>query len=397
LFPEALLDLELGPTGSLFPRYLTPRDHLWVEHALDELDACAGLRASEALSRLRPPGLGERPRAWRALVRLLLRIAGLEVQTCLPPRRLRATLFELAATAATPADRDEVIARAARAIGLSPQALMRDLYADLPAERRLRACPGPPSATELIERYNLALAQGVLLRCETLRVRLEAQVRAVVRLARLQRLLCVARRNPLGHGTVLHLSGPLSLFHHTTKYGRAMAAWLPVLGRSPRWELEACCRIQGERRTWRASYRDPIATTRAPPRRFDSEVEERFFRDLRRLTDRWQVLREADAVQIGGHILCPDFTLVDRQRQLRVDVEIVGFWTPEYVARKLALLRQLPADRRWVLCVDRELAAAFEAAPPLGPIFPFQRRIPAAELLAFVEQSLGEQTASDGV
>jgi uncharacterized protein len=394
LFPEELLDLELEPAGWLRPRYLTERDHLWVEHALDELSACAGLTTSEALGRLRPPGLGERPRAWRALVRLLLGIAGVEVQAGLPPRQLRATLFELAADAVTPAARDEVIARAARELGLSPQALMRDLYADLPAERRLRSCPRPPSATELIERYNLALAQGVLLHSETLRVRLEANVRAVVRFARLQRLLCIARRDPLGAGSVLHLSGPLSLFHHTTKYGRAMASWLPVLGRSPRWELEACCHIRGERRTWRASYRDPIATTHAPPRRFDSELEERFFRDLRRQTDRWQVLREADAVQIGGHILCPDFTLVDEHRRLRVDVEIVGFWTPEYVSRKLSLLRQLPADRRWVLCVDRELAAAFEAEPPLGPLFVFRRRIPAAELLAFVERERGGDHAA---
>ncbi len=47
----------------------------------------------------------------------------------------------------------------------------------------------------------------------------------------------------------------------------------------------------------------------------------------------WQLLREVTPVDVGGALFLPDFTLrhADGREAL---VEIVGFWTPEYLAEK---------------------------------------------------------------
>ena len=215
------------------------------------------------------------------------------------------------------------------------------------------------------------------MRAETLRVCVEQSVRAVLRHARLQRLLCSVEAAP--EGAVLHLSGPLSLFRFTTKYGRAMAAWLPVLTRTPGWALRAECVLNDRRVRWRADWRDPIGTHHVPLRRFDSGVEERLFRDLGRIAPEWEILREADPVQVGASIVCPDFTL--RRGAVRVPVEVVGYWTPEYLRRKLATLRALPTP--WVVCVDAGLGVSAEQLPP-GDILVFRRRVDAAELMRVV-------------
>jgi predicted nuclease of restriction endonuclease-like RecB superfamily len=198
-------------------------------------------------------------------------------------------------------------------------------------------------------------------------------------------LLCLVEATSSGSAR-LNLSGPLSLFHHTIKYGRAMAAWLPVVIRAPRWSLTATCRFRGERTRWRADYRDPLGTTHAPLRRFDSKLEERLFRDIRRLDQGWQVLREADPVQLGRRIVCPDFTLVDRKRGLRVPVEIVGYWTPRYLQAKLQTFEALPPSARWLVCVDSSLVATEAKTIAAGDgVFRFERRIDAARFLDHVE------------
>lgn len=383
MFSERLLDIAVVG-DEIRPRYLGPRDELWVERALDLATACVGRPAAEVERRFSErPNLGERRRAWQALTKLLLRHHGFAIEAAYPPRELRARVFARAASSGDPAP--AVLAAVGAELGLTPEAVARALYADIPPERVLCASEKTVSPRELTQRYNLALAQGLLLRAESLAIHVESRVKAVLRFARLQRLLCAVRSTDHG-GAKLVLSGPLSLFRHTMKYGRAMAAWLPVLGRAPRWRAQALCVLRGQRLRWRASYRDPIATTHGPQKRFDSEVEARLFRQLEKRAPEWEVLREADPVQIGRHIVCPDFTLVHPGGRLRVPVEIVGFWTPRYLREKLAVLRQLPRSMRWLLCVDASLGVAEQLDRlPSGPVFSYRRRIDVGELLAFID------------
>lgn len=386
MLPADLVDADRCE-GRVVPRYLTTRDHGWVQALQDELEGAVGQpreAVDERLVRLRLPGPPRR-RAAAAMTTLLLRRHTWRTESAVDPVAARAAVFELAGRERA-ASREDVLRRVADQAGVHSKDLAASLYADLPARRRLEA-PGEALTTaDALARYNLALAQSLLLRAERLRVEVGGQAKQVLRYARLHgllvRVLAPADRDAR---TVLEVSGPLSLLRSTLKYGRAMARWLPALTRLPQWSLSARCVLDGEVLTFDAGPRDPLGTTHAVAKRFDSQVEARFFRDLKRVGGPWQVLREAAPVQLGRRLVCPDFTLVDAHRARVVPVEIVGYWTPEYLADKLRVLAALPPRRPWLLCVDESLAGALAERLPSDRVFWYRRRIDAPAFLAWVE------------
>lgn len=393
-FPEGLLDLSLAD-GRLRPRYLDSGDLPWVRGLRAEVRTLQGLPRATVEERLRRPTWpASRHRAGRAMTHLLLKMCGFVVRAPFDPSRLRRVVFDLAA-AHPQLSREAVLARAADELadersGVDAAVLAAVLYADTPAERVLAAAKELPGASELVQRYNLALARGLLMRSEALQVWPRDQVRALVREARLRGLLCLARASgEASAGRIfLELSGPLSLFRRTVKYGRALASWFPALLQAPGWALRARCLVARQVWTWEASHADGLSADHAPFRWFDSVVERSFFHDLRRLDGRWQVLREADPVQLGGHIHCPDFVLWDPGTGARVAVEIVGFWTPDYLRRKMTLLRALPDGVRWVVCADHQHAGKLDLAGAGLPLFLYRKRVDVAAFLRFLESEV---------
>ena len=85
-----------------------------------------------------------------------------------------------------------------------------------------------------------------------------------------------------------------------------------------------------------------------PPPPCDSEIESAFVTRFKRATTDWDLVREPEPVAAGATLVFPDFALVHRRTARRVLVEIVGFWTPEYLVEKLAALRRARARRRTV-------------------------------------------------
>jgi len=76
------------------------------------------------------------------------------------------------------------------------------------------------------------------------------------------------------------------------------------------------------------------------PRRAGVSIANRFAREFRRLAPVWDVTREPEPIAAGGTLIFPDFALRHRSDLAREWLlEIVGFWTPDDVARKLALYR----------------------------------------------------------
>ena len=83
-------------------------------------------------------------------------------------------------------------------------------------------------------------------------------------------------------------------------------------------------------------------------------------------------------------MIFPDFALRHRGDGRRWLLEIVGFWTREYVERKLARLRaaELP---NLVLCLDESRNCADAAVPPSSRLIRFHRWIDAAAVLRVIE------------
>ena len=383
MLPRALLSFDLVH-GTLVPRYLTARSEVWIRVVLEEMDGLVGRTAKdvdEAFSaRIAPRAraVGASARALAGVRHILGRIWRLAMVAPLPPVRVRQVAYEQAVRG--PGGRDEAIDRAACILGSSREEVLASLFADRPEDRCLAASAAPQSPREVLERYNLALVQGLVLSAREVTVHAREHVRAVVRYAKLKRLLCTYGASE--GGTLIHLSGPLSVLRRTTKYGHSLASFLPAVVSTPGWSLEARCEVAGREGLLRASSSDPLARTHALPRDADSNVERRLVRDVRRLGSAWTIERETDAIQVAGRLFFPDFTL--RRGLDRVLVEIVGFYTPEYLASKLSVLRAAGLDGI-IVCVDESLACSGDDIVA-GAVLRYRQHVDATQLLAAADR-----------
>jgi uncharacterized protein len=253
--------------------------------------------------------------------------------------------------------------------------------------------PSPlPSPNEIALRANLALARAFVERASAVSIELEGNARAIIRQAKLRRLICGVR--PLsGEGAIIDISGPFALFRHTLVYGRALGELLPLLAWCRRFRLRADCMIGDRSLTLNLATGDPIFPS-GEPRRFDSKVEERFFRDLGRLAPAWNIIREPEPIQAGPWLLFPDFAL---QRSMHPNrrwyVEIIGFWTDRYLERKLASYRAANIDNL-ILCVADDLECSDTELPERAQVLRYRRFINARSVLEALEGRTVRRTRS---
>jgi predicted nuclease of restriction endonuclease-like RecB superfamily len=369
--------------GPVVPQFLDERDHPWLRCLIEEYERFIGRPQRELDARLRQPLPCESPpeKLKLAIEALSRARCGRRTAAIVPPKRARALVFaEAARTSAAP---DAVLSTVAESLGVTMVALRDSLFADLPGERLVTAPVRPISPTELACRTNLALVQRLLFHATRLRIDVEGNTRVVVRQAKWRGLICIVIDRPERGGASLEISGPFALFRHTGLYGRALGELIPLLGWCSRFSLAAHCVLDGRPRTLRVETGDPIFP-RDAPRHYDSHLEERFAREFRRVAPGWDIVREPEPVSAGDTLIFPDFALQHRsdpgQRWL---LEIVGFWTPDYVARKLALYQKARVAKL-ILCIDETRSCAGADFPTGTRIVRFRRRVKPSDVLRAV-------------
>lgn len=370
----------------IVPGFLGENDHPWLRLLLEERERFVGRPQRELKERLGEPLGGGATLAKQKLAAYVLqRFRSSRAKPALLPRHARAALFRAAAHAA--GARAAIVASAAERLEVAPGDLESALFADLPGERTVTPLAPAVSPTELALRINLALAQAFVYRASTVRIEMEGNARAVVRYAKLRGLICrVSRRDETG-GAMIEISGPYALFRHTLVYGRALGDTLPLLAWCRRFRLRSRIVLRGRQRIFSLASGDPIFPS-AEPRRYDSRLEERFARELQKLAPAWDVIREPEPVEAGGSLIFPDFALQHRNdRARRWLLEIIGFWTPDYLARKLAQYRDA-SIANLILCIDADRCCQDGDLPPQARVLRHRRHVDAAEVHRIIEASV---------
>lgn len=374
--------------GEIVPDWLGPTDHPWLRDVLDRVVACAGRRVHDLDRALRRPMVRVVPtRRLRMAIAVIRNLVDTHMpRMAIDPSEVRDALFHASSSArcTIPWSRDDVLLQVARALRKDVPTLEGCLFLDLPPER-LVVLPTPlPAPADLVLLTNLALVQTLVLRAASLRIRAFGGSRDLVRHVRLRGLLCVARRVP--SGVELEVSGPVALFRRTTLYGRASASLVPRLPWCERFDFEARCVVRDTEAVLRLQPSDPIFPA-APPRRFDSRIEEVFARDLARRFPDWTLVRETEPVDVDGTLVFPDFTLFrDAEPEIRWTIEIVGFWTPEYLRTKLDRLARA-GSWRWIACIDERLNCGDTDLPPTLHVVRYRRRIDPGVVIEIASQS----------
>jgi predicted nuclease of restriction endonuclease-like RecB superfamily len=179
------------------------------------------------------------------------------------------------------------------------------------------------------------------------------------------------------------LDGPNSVLRRTRAYGVDFGRFLAALVRLPDWRLQAEIEL---RRGWRPfkftlTSADGLGAGATAPAEFDSSLEEAIARKFGRERDGWRLVREGAVLDLGGSLLVPDFVFRHRDGT-EVLLEIVGYWTPEYLADKLGKLAAVRGVNL-IVAVPRRLAVRAGRLP--ATVLPFKRRLLLRDLLPRLE------------
>jgi hypothetical protein len=310
--------------------------------------------------------------------------------------------------------RDEVIAEAAAELDFSTQAVEEALYADLKEEQVLQEVP-QVSPVELIERYNLELARGLLYWASEMRIFVGDGYKDVFKFIKLFKLMHTireargtggepfdfAQNRPDGtKGYEITLDGPISPFVQTTiRYGRQMAKFLPALLLCQNWKMEADIHIpssSGTRETQKGpllyclDLRSGLRSHYRASGPFDSKLEADFCSEFEskysRASRRWELRHEDEVISLGDTVMIPDFSFTHIKDGRRALLEIVGFWHPNYLRRKVRKLRQAGRRDLIVLVYEGVKCNQEDLAEVPGEVLFFKRKPILKKVLEAVER-----------
>jgi len=394
------------------PLYLKRDDPQWLEVAESLL-----LIFREGVGRTRGEieseidelvGEGLATLAHRGLAKILEDRSEFEVVADVPPDSLREKVFTAAAEhrkalrvagqARTPFRRDAVLEGVAQELGITPEQVAAALFADLRDENRLLKFDPAIDAQKLVDRYNVSLAQSVLLRS----VRVEAEVRnekparyrQLFRHLKFHRLLYRVE-GTMKDGYVLQIDGPLSLFSATNKYGLQMALFLPALLLCRDFRLDAELRWgpRREPRTFHLEAKDGLVSHYADSGTYVPAELGAFVERFRQVAPAWEIGEATDVLELGREgVWVPDYKFSHRATGTVVYVEVVGFWKRSSLDR---LLRLLPehGPPRYILAISDRMKVDEDALGELaGPVLRFREIPNATELAALLDRTLPGRT-----
>ncbi|WP_290815338.1 DUF790 family protein [Halovivax sp.] len=335
----------------------------------------------------------------RGFASLCERDAAFETRAPVEPERARRAAFEAAEAVGVVSEDDRAMAliRAGEALGASADGVAESLYADREERQVLVEFGSRWDPDALLVQYNLSLAQTALFDATEVRVR-SADPRALVAAVKRLRLMYELRRT--GDGRELVVTGPTAVDRSSRRYGTRFARLLRTVAGTDEWRLEATIDDRGTERSLELSDADPVAVPDADPVAdvsYDSEVEADFAGRFQGLDLPWELVREPEPLATGTRVMIPDFAFDYRHAEFRVHFEIVGFWTPEYVAKKLDQLAHVE-DVELLVAVDESLGIDADLAALDHRVVPYAGRVrvkDVADVLREFEGELVDASAAD--
>jgi predicted nuclease of restriction endonuclease-like RecB superfamily len=321
------------------------------------------------------------------------------------PSSIRKLLFEessRAGYALTDYERDNIINNIATSTSISPSFIKEFMWSDLD-ENMILDQFNAIRADELLNWYNLSLMQTLLFNCTKMEFSVsgganwKSVLRQVKRLHLMYYLQEITKKEERGQlqeqehqrqrqneeeektsddssserVLVCSLDGPLSLFKLTDRYGTSIAKLVPlIVSLDSTWSINAWIirktmsgkkiyefKINSDETPFQLKdpshyngYSDNNRSTNNEDKNrnnnnnstlyFDSLVEQKFANKFLQMANDWELVREPEPFIVSnGRAFIPDFMFEKYGR--KVYLEIVGFWTKEYLERKLQKLSDL--------------------------------------------------------
>ncbi|WP_182865403.1 DUF790 family protein [Rhodopirellula sp. JC639] len=265
----------------------------------------------------------------------------------------------------------QVRSELAAALGRPWPEIEADLFRDVLELQRLEKFDSSLTPAQLLAAYNVAQTQAALYRATRVRIDASEDFKTIIRHAKLAGLmhridLVSSAKHPRYR---FIFDGPQTVLRQSTRYGIRFAALAAKLLALKGWHLTA--EVLGPRKQrfrMDLSPADGLTSTLNAPDAFDSSLEAEVDAAWQKAPiEGWIWQRESQLLVRGQSVMTPDFSLYNQQRNLLVYVEVIGFWTPEYLEEKSRRLKEfatlLPTGSRpvetprWLLIVAKQQEA----------------------------------------
>jgi predicted nuclease of restriction endonuclease-like RecB superfamily len=324
----------------------------------------------------------------RALSLLLDRKSTFVCQCKVEPVDLRRKIFQATEQFGLPTTsetRQRILQNVASKMALTIENVEEYIYSDLDGELVLEKFLAP-SASELLGEYNLSLTQTLLFDASELSFTASGNWQDLFHAIKKFGLIYEVYQD---NGLWVKIDGPSSLFKLTKRYGVGIAKLLPIIVSNSEWTVKAkilwrftneICDFKLESQKHAALLKKPYL----PILTYDSSIEEDFASLFQALTSGWVLKREPEPVTTGKQVIIPDFSI--EKANIKIYLEIVGFWTEEYLLRKIEKLKHV--EVKMLLLVNESLAceklSALEKRPQLDFIY-YRGKISLAPILRYLE------------
>lgn len=332
----------------------------------------------------------------RGLELILERRSTFAVDSPVDPYLIRKAIFSRSGGfAQDPASRGNILADVGSEFKLAAAEIDRLFWNDLEDEQVLRSF-STMAPLELLVSYNLSLTQTLLFRATSMEFRPGGNWKNLFRLIKYLGLMYSVDVDQDGY--LVSVEGPVALLKLTQRYGTNLARLVPEVIQGGKWILRAQIVSRGQEDTRLLTFvlgssenvlLPSAAQEPSPVRQYDSSLESSFARRFDAMDSKWKLLREPEPILVGPSVMIPDFAFELGPK--RVFLEIVGFWTREYLERKLAKLQQVRGVDL-IVAVDSSLGITKKIP---GKVIPFEGEVPLRPVLSYLELRESEYFKSE--
>ncbi|MFA7184760.1 MAG: DUF790 family protein [Victivallales bacterium] len=238
-----------------------------------------------------------------------------------------------------------------------------DIFADLPENETLTGFR-TLFPRELLERYNCAQVQGLLLNASEIEVKVSspdpAELRKLFKYLKFFRLLAEIKqiKNPAGEkddiAMSLKISGPASILENSRKYGLQIAIFFPAVCALKKWQLKADIKSGGK--VYRLNL-DESSGLVSHYRNFSAYIPEEivmFHNLFRQKVKNWRISGETPFIKgQKQEIIFPDLNFSDKHGKT-IHLELFHRWHRGALLSRLEFCETNP-DLPLLLGVDRAL------------------------------------------
>ena len=299
----------------------------------------------------------------RGFAKIVERYCSFETSSKLNPAEIREFLFRRGYVTEK-SERNALLQKCAANFNTSAEIIEKAMFADRDEEQILTNVP-EFEPLELIRHYNLSLLQTAIFDSLRLTFTTSSNHKEIFRRIKYLGLMYEIENDEIS------ITGAASIIKMTKKYGTKIAKLIPQIIKSDKWRIEAEILDDLSGKIYRLKIDEksrelfPIVDE---PVTYDSSLEEEFSRKIKAIKPGIEILREPGVFKAGKYAFIPDFLIKKGNKE--VYVEIAGFWTSEYIKRKVEKIRELKIP---LILIAREDYGIDKTA---GDVILFSNRIP---------------------